>query len=206
MEGMIGEIRLFAGNFSPKNWTYCAGQLMAIAQNTALFSILGVTYGGDGKTTFGIPDLRGRVAMGQGTGPGLSPCDLGEKNGSTTAVMTTVNMPMHTHAVLGGGTVQISGGVSATVSVNTDAAQSTAVSPANNFIGFDNTGNALYNPAATANSLNSAAISIQTSGLEATLPAMQTSVNGQGQAFSIQQPYLGMSYIICVAGIFPARN
>lgn len=206
MEGMIGEIRLFAGNFSPKNWTYCAGQLMAIAQNTALFSILGVTYGGDGKTTFGIPDLRGRIAMGQGTGPGLSPCALGEKDGSTTAQMTTLNMPMHTHFVLGGGTVHISGGINAVVNVNTDAAQSNLTSPDSNFIGYDNTGNALYNSAATANSLNANAISVQATGLEATMPAMQTTISGLGQAFPIQQPYLGMSYIICVAGIYPSRN
>ena len=71
MDGTIGEIRMFAGNFAPRNWAFCAGQLLSISQNTALFSILGTTYGGNGQTTFGLPDLRGRVPVGAGTGPGL---------------------------------------------------------------------------------------------------------------------------------------
>jgi microcystin-dependent protein len=73
MEGMIGEIRLFGGNFAPRNWAFCEGQLLSIAQNTALFSILGTTYGGDGRTTFGLPDLRGRTALARGTGRACRP-------------------------------------------------------------------------------------------------------------------------------------
>lgn len=82
MDGTIGEIRLFAGNFVPRGWAFCHGQLMSINQNSAAFSILGTTYGGDGRNTFGLPDLRGRVPVGQGAGPGLSRWSLGQKSGS----------------------------------------------------------------------------------------------------------------------------
>ena len=75
---------MFAGNFAPRGWAFCDGQLLSIASNTALFSILGTTYGGDGRTTFGLPDLRGRVPVGEGTGPGLPAITLGVKGGSTT--------------------------------------------------------------------------------------------------------------------------
>ena len=81
MEGTIGEIRMFAGTFAPRNWAFCNGQLLSIAQNTALFSILGTTYGGNGQTTFALPDFRGRSAVGTGQGPGLSSISLGEQAG-----------------------------------------------------------------------------------------------------------------------------
>ncbi|MDW3652287.1 MAG: tail fiber protein [Bacteroidia bacterium] len=82
MEGYIGEVKMFAGNFAPRGWALCQGQLLAISSNSALFSILGTTYGGDGRTTFALPDLRGRTAVGTGAGPGLSDRNLGTKFGS----------------------------------------------------------------------------------------------------------------------------
>lgn len=96
-EGMLGEIRMFAGNYAPSGWAFCDGQLLAIAQNQALFSILGTTYGGDGRTTFGLPDLRGRVAIHPGNGPGLSSYSLGEKGGVETVTLTVNNLPAHSH-------------------------------------------------------------------------------------------------------------
>ena len=84
----IGEIVMFGGNFAPRGWAFCDGQLLAISSNTALFSILGTTYGGDGRVTFGLPDLRGRVAIHAGSGPGLSPRPLGQKSGSQTSNVT----------------------------------------------------------------------------------------------------------------------
>lgn len=99
MEPFIGEIRLFAGNFAPRGWAFCHGQLIAIAQNTALFSLLGTTYGGDGRTTFGLPDLRGRVPMHEGQGPGLTPHVLGEQSGSETVTLLSTQLPVHSHAV-----------------------------------------------------------------------------------------------------------
>ncbi|MBI5915885.1 MAG: phage tail protein [Bacteroidetes bacterium] len=99
-ESFIGSVVLFAGNFAPRGWAFCNGQLLSIAQNTALFSILGTTYGGDGQTTFALPDLRGRVPAGTGQGPGLSDLQLGETGGSESTALTIANMPMHSHPVM----------------------------------------------------------------------------------------------------------
>lgn len=96
-EGFIGEIRLFAGNFAPRGWALCNGQLLSIAQNTALFSILGTTYGGNGQTTFALPDLRGRVPLHPGTGPGLADRFLGESAGQETHTLLQSEMPAHGH-------------------------------------------------------------------------------------------------------------
>ncbi len=95
----IAEISMFGGNFAPQSWANCDGQLLSIAQNTALFSLLGTIYGGDGRTTFGLPDLRGRVALHTGTGPGLTPRQQGEISGSETNTITIPQMPSHGHAI-----------------------------------------------------------------------------------------------------------
>ena len=98
-EGMIGEVRLFAGNFAPRTWAFCEGQLLAISSNTALFSILGTTYGGDGRTTFGLPDLRGRSAVGPGNGPGLRSYRLGQRGGEEYKTLNITNLPIHSHFI-----------------------------------------------------------------------------------------------------------
>ncbi len=103
MEPFIGEISMFAGNFAPRGWALCDGQLLSISQNSALFSILGTTYGGDGRTSFGLPDLRGRVPIHAGTGPGLSNYRLGQKGGSETVTLTTSQMPSHNHTISASG-------------------------------------------------------------------------------------------------------
>jgi len=97
MEAFIGSILLFAGNFAPRGWAFCQGQLLSIQQNTALFSILGTTYGGNGQTTFGLPDLRGRAPIGPGQGPGLPSVELGEMAGTPQVQLLITNLPMHTH-------------------------------------------------------------------------------------------------------------
>jgi len=99
-EAFIGEVRIFAGNFAPRGWALCEGQLLAISQNTALFSILGTTYGGDGRTTFGLPDLRGRVAIAPGTGPGLSSKRLGERGGVENVTLIATQIPSHKHTAI----------------------------------------------------------------------------------------------------------
>ena len=96
----IGEIRLFAGNFAPLGWAFCQGQLVSIADNDTLFSLIGTTYGGDGQQTFGLPDLRGRVPVHQGSGPGLSTRVIGELAGTETVTLTTANLPAHSHALV----------------------------------------------------------------------------------------------------------
>lgn len=96
-EPFVGEVRMFAGNFAPRGWAFCDGQLLAVSQNDALFSLLGTIYGGDGRTTFGLPDLRGRIPIHAGTGPGLSPRRLGAKGGSEAETLTVNQLPSHTH-------------------------------------------------------------------------------------------------------------
>ena len=95
----VAEIRIFPFNFAPKGWAFCNGQLLPISQNTALFSLLGTTYGGDGKSTFGLPDMQGNAPMHPGQGPGLSLHDLGEMSGSETVSLLQSEMPSHSHAL-----------------------------------------------------------------------------------------------------------
>jgi microcystin-dependent protein len=96
-EPFIGEIRMFAGNFAPRGWAFCDGQLLAISQNDALFSLLGTIYGGDGRTTFGLPDMRGRIPNHAGSGPGLSSRRLGDKLGNENETLNTSQLPSHSH-------------------------------------------------------------------------------------------------------------
>lgn len=97
MEGTIAEIRSFAGNFAPRGWAFCQGQILSIAQNTALFALLGTTYGGNGQTTFSLPDLRGRIPVGTGSGPAMPPVDLGEMAGEPTHTLISTELPQHNH-------------------------------------------------------------------------------------------------------------
>jgi len=99
VDPFIGEVGLFANNFAPRGWAFCDGQLLQISENTALFSLLGTTYGGDGRTTFGLPDLRGRTAIGEGAGPGLTPRPLGSKTGVENVTLTEAQMPSHAHTL-----------------------------------------------------------------------------------------------------------
>lgn len=124
-EPYIGQIIIFAGNFTITGYAMCNGQLMSIAQNTALFSILGTTYGGDGVTTFALPDLRGRVPVHFGTGPGLSSYELGQMSGSENVTLLTSQLPTHNH----------------TLDVHSGLANSS--SPVNNFLATESTGGAL---------------------------------------------------------------
>ena len=180
MEGTIGEIRMFAGNFAPRTWAFCSNQLMPIAQNTALFSILGTTYGGNGQTTFALPDFRGRVAVGTGQGPGLAYITLGQLSGSTSVTLTTGNMPAHTHPLTG--TVSPQGNQGATGLSN---------DPSNRRLAGTN----IFTGAATDLATMAPAVSTLAIG-----------VTGGSQPFSIMPPYLGMNYIICLFGIFPSRD
>lgn len=100
MEPVLGEIRMFAGNFAPRGWAFCEGQLLAISQNDALFSLIGTIYGGDGRTTFALPDLRGRIPVHAGTGPGLNNYRLGEKTGAEKHALTIHELPAHNHGII----------------------------------------------------------------------------------------------------------
>ena len=138
-DAYIGEIRLFAGNFAPKNWAFCDGSILAIASNTALFSILGTTYGGNGQTTFALPDLRGRVAISPGNGPGLPNYVLGEMAGEPAHTLINTEMPAHTHVMSGvngdANTGRVAGGAPANSETNIYAAGAAPNAPMAGVIG-----------------------------------------------------------------------
>ena len=178
MEGVIGFTTTFAGNFAPTGWALCQGQLLSIASNTALFSILGVTYGGNGTTTFGLPDLRGRMVIGNGQGPGLSSYVLGEQSGVETVTLTQQQMASHVH------TTQV------TIS---PAAATNAISssPVNGV--YANGTEQLYN-------------STGDTTMKPYQGTLNMANNGSGIPFSIVNPLLGLNYIVCMFGVFPSRN
>lgn len=123
----LGEITMFAGNFAPRGYAFCHGQLLAISQNQALFSILGTTYGGDGRTSFALPDLRGRAPIQQGQGPGLSNYRLGQKAGSETVTLTAAQLPAHGHGINIASTNSEAGDPNAIFIVNSDEMSSTNI-------------------------------------------------------------------------------
>ena len=169
----VGEIRMFGGNFAPRSWAFCNGQLLAISQNTALFSLLGTYYGGNGTTTFALPNLQDRFPLNAGQGPGLTDRALGEVGGETSVTLTVPEAPSHSHvpnAVLPGSTPLPAGAVWAGSSVR-------EAPP-------------LYAPASAANT-----------------QMAQTAVgpSGGNQPHANVQPYLAVSYIIALQGVFPSR-
>lgn len=169
---------MFAGNFAPRYWAFADGQLLAINQNQALFSILGTTYGGDGRNNFALPDLRGRSAVHEGQGPGLGMIRLGEKAGQDRVVLSEKQMPSHSHqanSVLKGS--------------NQKADQK---SPANQSLAVS-TRPVYANQAAN--------VAMKSGSVETTVAQA-----GGGQPVPIRDPYLGVNYIICLQGIYPARN
>jgi microcystin-dependent protein len=178
MEAFIGSIVLFAGNFAPRGWSFCQGQILPIAQNTALFSLLGTTYGGNGQTTFALPDLRGRVPVGSGQGPGLSSWQAGEMNGTETVTLLSTEMPAHNHVV------QVSTGEADTATAS------------NNYLA---TTNAMFGAdPIPVNTYNGAPGGILAPGTIGN--------SGGNQPHTNIQPSLCLNYIICLEGIFPSRN
>ncbi|MDP4261965.1 MAG: tail fiber protein [Bacteroidota bacterium] len=178
MEGVIGYTTAFAGNFAPKGWAFCQGQVLPISQNTALFSILGTTYGGNGTSNFALPDLRGRAIVSAGQAPGLSFYDLGEQAGTETAVLNMNQMAMHAHTVTG------------TLTPGAGGTPNTA-SPQNAV--YATSSSSLYN-------------FTQNASLQAYQAAISMGNSGSGQPFSTLHPVLGLNYIICTSGVFPSRN
>jgi microcystin-dependent protein len=176
-EPFIGQITLFAGNFAPRGWAFCQGQILAIAQNTALFSILGTTYGGNGQTTFALPDLRSRVPVGQGQGPGLSNYILGQQAGNETVTLTAQNMPIHSHSL----------------AASTDGAD--APSPAGNV-------NAVTNDPNTLNSMNT----YKTGFSNTIMNPAAIGQSGGNQPHTNISPYTCLNYIIALEGLYPSRN
>jgi microcystin-dependent protein len=179
MEGIISEIRLFAGNFAPKFWAICAGQTLNINTNQALFSLLGTTYGGNGIQTFQLPDFRGRIAAGTGPAQGITQFPLGAKIGTNTVTATLSNLPLHTHAAQGSLTLKA-------------------------FADTGDTGSA--SDASLASLPNLYSTATPDSALKPVTAVITIGQTGNNQPMSIQQPYLGLNYIICLQGLFPSRN
>lgn len=176
----MSEIRFFAGNFQPKYWAYCDGRILPISTNTALFSLLGTTYGGNGTTTFALPDFRSRTAVGTGVGPGLQQYFLGEMSGTPNQTLTMINLPAHNHPG------------SCTITVPAYSESGTSGDPNGSHLASKN---GLYKTGTPADSF-----------LAPIGSAVSVSITGGSQPLNIEQPYLAMNFIICMYGIYPSRN
>lgn len=174
----IGQIQIFPYNFPPRGWVFCSGQTISIAQNTALFSLLGTTYGGNGQTNFQLPNFNGRTVLAPGTGPGLSPWSLGEASGTSTVTLLATQIPSHTHVLNAG------------VLSSPNPAQNVATPSTTALFGLSGPNNT-YSDQTTPNT---------------TMNAGALSQAGNGLPHENMQPYLALNYCIAVQGIFPARN
>jgi microcystin-dependent protein len=175
-EPFIGQIILFAGNFAIRGYALCNGQLLSIAQNTALFSILGTTYGGNGQTTFALPNLQSRVPLHFGQGPGLSSYFLGQVGGTETVTLNANQMPAHNHLVR------------TSSSDGDDSAPAPTTVPG-----------VVKQGSATANAYTSGAS-------DSNFRPDCVTIAGGSQPFQIIPPYLALNYLIALEGIFPSRN
>lgn len=175
-EPFVGEIRMFAGNFAPRGWAFCDGQLLAVSQNDALFSLLGTIYGGDGRTTYGLPDLRGRIPIHAGSGPGLSNRRLGSKAGTEKETITVNQLPSHNHTWK---------------ATTANASNRTPV--------------ATPNTNAYAQPLNTQVYSDNISN-ETGFNGSMVGNTGGSRSHTNLQPFLCIHFIIALFGIYPSRN
>lgn len=198
MDPFLGQIVLFAGNFAPRGWALCEGQLLPISQNSALFSILGTIYGGDGRTTFALPDLRGRAAISSGRGPGLSDRRLGSRSGQEVHTLTTLEMPSHNHLTSNNGATDQHITLSTENAVNETPQTGDVPAVAQFGPGLSATNVRSFGPVTPGKTVNG-----QTLSGNAGLTILN---NGGSQAHNNMQPYLTTNYIIALQGVFPSRN
>lgn len=199
LEDYIGTIQAFGFNFPPRGWAFCDGQLLAISSNTALFSLLGTTFGGDGRTTFGLPDLRGRSMVHVGNGPGLDVVHWGERGGRDSVTLTSANLPAHNHPIINGtGPGMVSVHTATVVNVGTG---STLNEPDNGTYPFAAGGTApsIYvedNPGTdyVGGVVSESIISGSTASAGASYPV------------DIRNPFLGVYVSICMYGVYPSRS
>lgn len=190
-EPFLGEIRMVGFNFAPRGWALCNGQLLAISQNSALFSLLGTMYGGDGRTTFGLPDLRGRSPVGMGTGPGLTPIIQGQKAGVENVTILSTQMPSHIHTATASATFSIAG---------TPSNANATPSATNNILGASQAGGppsaAIWsdqqNDPVTLGNTETISVTVEPTGGSEPLP--------------IRNPFQGQNFVIALEGLFPSRN
>ena len=176
----FGEIRMFGGTFAPRNWGLCDGALLPLGQNTALFTLMGTMYGGDGRTTIGLPDMRNRTPMGVGNGPGLTPRIQGQRGGISSVVVTEVDLPSHTH------------------DFNASAEPATAGKPAS--------GGWLASPMADGGFGAGAPVNLfKNSPGTAFMSTDATGSAGNSTEHENRQPFLKLLFIICLFGLYPSR-
>ncbi len=176
----IAQIMIFGGNFAPRAWAFCDGQLLPIAQNSALFSLVGTTYGGDGRTTFGLPEMRGRVPIHSGNGsagPGLTPRQWGQRGGSENETLSTAQIPSHNHSV----------------TMRADSRSGNTDNPAGNIISTGS-GTTLFRPNSARDDVDMASDALTQNNI------------GGGQSHNNMQPFIAVNYIIALQGIFPSRS
>ncbi|MGO4123456.1 phage tail protein [Inquilinus sp. YAF38] len=196
MESYLATIMGWAPNFAPRGWAFCGGQILSIAQNTALFSLLGTTYGGNGQTTFALPNLFSRLPIGAGNGPGQPTYELGEVGGTPNTTLTINNMPAHAHDGSALTAVEKVATTSANTTMTTAAANTILGVP--NFTDPSTGGPVEVNTFAAGSANPSVNLNLPVSG--------QTGPSGGSQPFSIMPPYLAINWVIALEGIFPPRS
>jgi len=189
MEPFIGEIRTFGFNFAPRGWARCDGSILPISQHSALFSLIGTIYGGDGRTTFALPDLRGRSAVHEGQGPGLTPRTIGERGGRESVVLTPNELPSHTHALTG----------EVTASLEAEAAVADRANPRDNMLAISGRDTIYAAPGEASNfPMHPDSISVNNT--------LAVGATGGGVPVGVQDPYLVLNVCIALVGVFPSRN
>ncbi|WP_339447926.1 phage tail protein [Pseudomonas sp. EA_5y_Pfl2_R50] len=195
MEVFLGTVQMFAFNFAPRGWSLCNGQLIGVSQNQALFALLGTFYGGNGSTTFALPNLQSRMPICQGSGAGLTPRVMGEVSGNEQVTATINNLPNHTHALAG---------LTATTTVQlANPASNPAGAPTatNAYIGASGTGPGLANIFSDAQGASPVPLKGAATSISGTITA-----TGNGLPLPVMNPYLVLNFSIALEGIFPSRN
>ena len=209
-EPYIGEISMFAGTFAPHGWAFCDGQLLNISQHSTLFSLLGTTYGGDGRFTFGLPDLRGRVPIHAGTGSRLSHYQLGQSDGAESVTLRTSQMPKHTHSATF--TSKESEPLTANATIKAKNGKGDKEKADGNYLatGEAKSGIDIYNIeggySTTADTtMNSQAVEIEITG-GGNNGDVTVGDTGDSKPVPVIQPFLAINYIIALQGVYPSRN
>lgn len=204
---VIGTIYLFGGGFAPRSTAYCQGGLLAINQNQSLFSILGTTFGGDGRTTFGLPDLASRSPKGTGNGAGLSNCRLGQKGGADTNSLDSSQLPSHSHTASFTPT-SVDPGTFTPPTMHALGVNATSADPTGNMLADGSAGGRNFAPESAGTPATMSPTSIQGGSFTGGATNGTVTVNpaGNSSPFSITSPYLGVNYIMILEGIYPSRS
>lgn len=209
-EPFVGEIKQFGFNFNPRGYAYCAGQLLPISQNQALFALIGTYFGGNGTSNFQLPDLQGRVTIGQGAGAGLPAYNLGTKGGAAQLSLTTANMPSHNHGIayttqpsINNLTAQTTINAYTRPTARTDSPQGSLLSVSQDAVTGNNVN--AYATAGNAATLATNAAVTQVSA-QFNPGTLVVQPNGGSQPFSITPPFVAITYCIALLGVFPVRS